>query len=498
MKSIILATFLVIGSALCQEDILQNLPDISNLPNIPNLSDINVNDIEPAAIENYTKDALSMLKQKCANVSGGDEVYKELEDKAKSLQEFVKDSINMTVVMSELEEAKKTGSMDEVFAKYCAKKPDAMSRLRDITETFKKCLVPEDQKSIDMKLNLTEKMVHFLCEKDGDKIAMFIANGGEECLQSKFEGLQGCMNKSSGFLPAGNSQTLSLIQFDEKVCEEFPVLEECVVNVLEECKVKTPANIIGALFRYLRKNMECAPQKESVVAPDGRTLNAYLVALNRVKRRDDMNMRQAVQMRLQTKCNKNAASPDALANLNYSFQEFSKAVKSNVFEKHGNCVTLKRETELKMDIFLFNLKTCLSPKEDFVERFFRDAFDGVFNYFCENDGQKLKQFRNSKGLQCIFNSDYSGLSNCTKPIRTHSTDGGEVILQQNEFCSDITHIRKCIKKEILSQCGQDEQFKDISKDLLKIIDDKCASCTIFVNVFLMFALILFHVKEYLF
>lgn len=73
--------------------------------------------------------------------------------------------------MSELEEAKKTGSMDEVFGKYCAKRPEAMEKLKDITETFKKCLEPDERKSVDMKLNLTEKMVTFLCEKDGDKIA---------------------------------------------------------------------------------------------------------------------------------------------------------------------------------------------------------------------------------------------------------------------------------------------------------------------------------------
>ncbi|KRT86252.1 hypothetical protein AMK59_1772, partial [Oryctes borbonicus] len=238
--AIVHVRFSVAGSILCEENLLGRLSDISDLSDLPNISDININELETATVENYTKDALSMLKQKCSNVSGGDAVYQELKNKAKSLHEFLRDTINVTVVMSELEEAKKTGSMDEVFAKYCAKKPDAMSRLRDITETFKKCLEPSDQESIDMKLNLTEKMVHFLCEKDGDKIAMFIANGGEECLQSKFEGLQGCMNKSSGFLPSDNWQTMSLVQVDEKVCEEFPVVEECVVNVLEECKVKTP------------------------------------------------------------------------------------------------------------------------------------------------------------------------------------------------------------------------------------------------------------------
>ncbi|KAK9737564.1 Protein of unknown function (DUF1397) [Popillia japonica] len=287
MKSLIVATLVILGSVWCQENLLDHLPDPANLPN---LQDININDIETAVVENYTKDALQMLKQKCANVSGGDQVFNELENKAKSLQTFLVDTVNVTQVMLELEEAKKTGSMDEVFAKYCAKKPDVMTRLRDITETFKKCLLPDEQVSLERKLNLTEKMVHFLCEKDGDKLAMFIANGGEECLQSKAEGLQGCMNKSSGLLPTDSWNTMTLVQVDEKVCQEFPVVEECVVTVLEECKIKTPANIIGALFRYLRKNMDCAPQKEEVVSPDGRTLNAMLTQdHNRLKRQYDQS-----------------------------------------------------------------------------------------------------------------------------------------------------------------------------------------------------------------
>lgn len=61
--------------------------------------------------------------------------------------------------------------------------------------------------------------------------------------------------------------------FDFLFYREFPKVEECVVAVLEECKIKTPANIIGALFRYLRKNMDCAPKKEAIEAGDARGLD---------------------------------------------------------------------------------------------------------------------------------------------------------------------------------------------------------------------------------
>ncbi|KRT86251.1 hypothetical protein AMK59_2179, partial [Oryctes borbonicus] len=224
----------------------------------------------------------------------------------------------------------------------------------------------------------------------------------------------------------------------------------------------------------------------------------YLIAQNRVKRADNNMVREAMMMRLQTKCQKNAASPDALSNLLYSTDEFSRSFVTNVFEKSGNCINLKREIELKMDVFLFNLKTCLSPKEDFLANFIRNAFNGVFEYFCDNNGRKLSEFKGSKGLQCVFNVDSSSFSSCIKPTSTHSTDAGEVILKQEGFCNDVTHIRKCIKKEIISQCNQDQRFVEISKDLLRIINDKCAGCAIFANFFLIVALILFHMKEYLF
>lgn len=76
--------------------------------------------------------------------------------------------------------------------------------------------------------------------------------------------------------------------------------------------------------------------------------------------------------------------------MQYTFEEFRSALKANVFLNPGNCLHLKKDTELKMDDFLKNLKICLHPKEDFVPTFIRNAIDAIFNYLCDDNGKVLK------------------------------------------------------------------------------------------------------------
>lgn len=79
--------------------------------------------------------------------------------------------MNVTAVQEELQEAKKTGSMDEVFAKYCKKIPDIMGCVKNVTEAFKPCLEDKEKDSLKILSNITESLLDFACYKDGDRIA---------------------------------------------------------------------------------------------------------------------------------------------------------------------------------------------------------------------------------------------------------------------------------------------------------------------------------------
>lgn len=43
----------------------------------------------------------------------------------------------------------------------------------------------------------------------------------------------------------------------EENCHDMDKLEKCVVTELETCKESTPANLVEALFRFVRKETPC-------------------------------------------------------------------------------------------------------------------------------------------------------------------------------------------------------------------------------------------------
>lgn len=94
-----------------------------------------------------------------------------LQTQKELLQECIEAQVNVTAVQVELEEAKKTGSMDEVFAKYCKKIPDVMTCVKNVTDAVKPCLEDREKDSLKILSNITESLLDFACFKDGDRIA---------------------------------------------------------------------------------------------------------------------------------------------------------------------------------------------------------------------------------------------------------------------------------------------------------------------------------------
>lgn len=97
---------------------------------------------------------------------------------------------------------------------------------------------------------------------------MFIAEEGPECFQSKTDELQDCFNATLGKYTSDDLPSIdnlpSLI-IKEENCRDMDKLELCVVKELETCKESTPANLVEALFRFVRKETPCAqfkPKKE--------------------------------------------------------------------------------------------------------------------------------------------------------------------------------------------------------------------------------------------
>ncbi|XP_018321234.1 27 kDa hemolymph protein-like [Agrilus planipennis] len=252
MKLIIFTACLA-GLVLSQNEDLQDLTKRVN--EIPGFENFNQSSF-------LSSDTVDLIKQKCEKNGGEANIDLKFQSIRDELQACISDNFNVTQIQEEVEKAKSTGSMDEVFAKYCAKKELVYNCVSNLTETVNKCLDDEEKESMKLFLNVTDSLANFVCFKDGDRIAMFIAEGGVECLNSQNEPIQRCVNETFGYLfpQEMNINSLPKLIIKAQHCSDFTKLQKCVVEQLENCKDNTPANIVDALFKFIRRVTPCKNQ----------------------------------------------------------------------------------------------------------------------------------------------------------------------------------------------------------------------------------------------
>ncbi|XP_073951681.1 27 kDa glycoprotein-like isoform X2 [Choristoneura fumiferana] len=254
-KHLIIAVFLL-GTAWAQ---LEKDPDLQNaLNNIPPELEGKVTKEQFEEVQNKSA---ALFKDKCMR-NGGANAFGNAEKAFLGLKSCVEGLVNRTELAKEIEEAKPVGKIDEVFKKYCNKKPQFKGCFKDTLDAVKPCFTADEQKNLNIINNVTEQLAEFVCFKDGDRIALFIAEGGPECMQDHQEAIQSCVNSTMGagvaFDPNNmTADNLPDINFGEKECNQFSALQSCVVGKLESCAQPTTANIVEALFKYIRKGTPC-------------------------------------------------------------------------------------------------------------------------------------------------------------------------------------------------------------------------------------------------
>ncbi|XP_047020578.1 27 kDa hemolymph protein-like [Helicoverpa zea] len=195
----------------------------------------------------------AMLVQQCKKNNAEDKVD-QVENVGKSFVNCVKSLFDMETLKKEIEEAKPNGALDEVFKKYCAKTPELKSCIYNLLDGVSPCLDGNMRDQINSAKNGTDQFIDFICYKDGDRIALFIAEGGPQCFQSKANEIRTCAeNIKEGFKSVDEVKSLTLAQ----KCAKFDELSSCVVNKLEGCETPTPANMAESLFRFVRKGSPC-------------------------------------------------------------------------------------------------------------------------------------------------------------------------------------------------------------------------------------------------
>ncbi|KAK4875011.1 hypothetical protein RN001_011433 [Aquatica leii] len=243
MKSICVL-LLFVGAVYCNT----NLVDFNHIPDL-------------SAIPGADYDAIEgLVKDKCKK-NGGNNAFKNLQDSVIELKNYVEKNFESNVITKEIEDASKTGSLDEVFKKYCDLKPEVMKHAHKLGGSIESCLEDDEKVIFKIAENITEGLIDFACDKDGERIALFIVEDGFTCIASKSEALQKCgADVATPKMPT-TFDKIPTLAVTKQECDDYKKVQECVLNVLETCSNSTPSNVVDSLLTYIYKLSPCSTLK---------------------------------------------------------------------------------------------------------------------------------------------------------------------------------------------------------------------------------------------
>ncbi|XP_046388825.1 27 kDa hemolymph protein-like [Ischnura elegans] len=217
------------------------------------------------------EDGQKVLEEKCRQL-GGDDAVRDATLAKDRLVECAQSLVNVSELQHEIDANKRNGELDTVFKKHCRKVPTFQECLHNFTTAIDPCLKEEERVTKNLMHNLTDAMLGFVCFKEGDRIALFIAEGGPDCMMEKQNEVKNCLNSTlSRHLPKQMPDAESLPSFviEEQQCKEMIEMRDCVVKHLEGCKEPTPANIVESMMNYLMKSSPCQQYMPVNSSPKG-------------------------------------------------------------------------------------------------------------------------------------------------------------------------------------------------------------------------------------
>ncbi|XP_076237186.1 27 kDa hemolymph protein-like [Calliopsis andreniformis] len=248
-----------------------NLPNpdevLNKVSSVIDLNSLNITDLNSlnASAIPVVEEAKNLFKQKCEK-NGGEGAFDNANRAKDNLEQCLKSFVNFTKLQEEMEKYKPTGDLDLVFKNYCSKTPALRKCVSNFTAAVEPCLEPEEKESRKIIQNITDSLLNFVCFKEGDRIALFISANGPECLQSKQQEIQNCVNATFGsYMPQIDPNTGSMpgldslptLVFEKKECTDISVVQGCIVRELEKCSDPTPANIVDSIFNFILRVTPC-------------------------------------------------------------------------------------------------------------------------------------------------------------------------------------------------------------------------------------------------
>ncbi|KAL3270156.1 hypothetical protein HHI36_009214 [Cryptolaemus montrouzieri] len=358
--------------------------------------------------------------------------------------------------------------MDEVFGKYCRKRPQLKACSDKFLDKMKLCLAEDEKKSLNTVLDLLKELGEFACYKDGDRIAMFVAEEGPACIKAHFEGIKTCINNTLKISPTNSMDSLPSFLNSTKVCDDLAKVQPCIVTELEKCDNTTPANVVDSVFRFIRKRA-CKSGKQRRNARMKRSAALTPVHIK--------NLINAYVKYTKAKC-KVHKGQEEITKLEESLNKTQVCVVNYVKQ---NVLLLVSPEDLKEKVlecsedFITASENCLPEKEKYYPKFSQEIMSGLVDLLFKYKQNFTTSSWNTEVQMCFQNFKYT--TNRQTILKCFDDD----LLEKNTeytkeyVCQRLSEASKCATKVITDLCVQDITVNEFKNEFEKVFKKPCES-----------------------
>lgn len=198
---------------------------------------------------------LQQIQSHCKNQRKIDQAS--LNNASKCVEQYM----NETQLIDDVKKAVPDGKLDDVFRGMCLKWPKIRGCLKEFFVIIEDCWQKGDKVT-----KIVDESVKFFCgdDNDGSRIALFLAEGGFECLEKHGDGVKKCMADINEFedIPEDPSQIKipdpnNLAVTTDEICEKMEELATCTGKELKKCRDTTPENLVTSMLHFSSGQIGC-------------------------------------------------------------------------------------------------------------------------------------------------------------------------------------------------------------------------------------------------
>ncbi|XP_060527628.1 27 kDa hemolymph protein-like isoform X2 [Cylas formicarius] len=416
-------------------------------------------------------DDVVAIKQKC-NKHGKDDSYERLTEAIEKTMTCIDEIVHFESVNAEFEKARKTGSLDELFGKYCTRRPEFRKCLSMTTDVAEECLLQNERESLSDMGKWVEQITEFACFKNGDRIAMFVAEGGIDCLISRTRDILNCINDTLKFGEVHFDTTdidIPNMSINKEKCRDFTKIQECIVQDLEKnCIKHTSANMVDSLLEFIKRNACNSPKEKRNNQMQSRRLVKRTIVQFAFT-----NSSLSTIAKLQQICQK-YGSEDSVLNLMIAINKtHCKPIRFLVTPREDMIADLRSCSKP----LILAMEDCLKEEAKYFPTFLMENIISVleFGYTYANTLQKATS--NRELLQCFQdikrNKNRNLLIACFKENVQNDIFNEMNIPPKETMCGKMYSLNNCVKEVIKKVCINDVEIDTLIRDLVNALHKPC-------------------------